>query len=177
MESRLGAGSTFTLTIPARHPALAAAIGQASRGAEPAPLPILTVEDQATRLTVLVIDDEAADRDALRRLLAGHQLHVVEAATAAEGRARARQVQPDLVFLDLGLPDQSGFEVLTALRADPETERVPVVVVTAMELSEQQRRVLEPVTAGVLCKANLSDAAIRAVVTPLGPTAWVGDCR
>jgi CheY-like chemotaxis protein len=57
--------------------------------------------------------------------------------TAAEGMASIRDRSPDLVLLDMHLPDMEGLEVLTRLRSDPRTADVPVVVVSADALQDQ----------------------------------------
>ena len=68
--------------------------------------------------TILVIEDTPANRALATKLLqaAGHE--VLSADTAAEGMALAREVLPDLVLLDLGLPDMDGWQALSELRAD-----------------------------------------------------------
>jgi two-component system phosphate regulon response regulator PhoB len=80
---------------------------------------------------VLVVDDEADLRDVLEYNLtnAGHK--VLLAATGAQGLELAREGRPDLVLLDLMLPDISGTEVCRALRADPRTRALRIVMVTA----------------------------------------------
>lgn len=76
---------------------------------------------------VLVIDDEPQIRRFLRISLLSQRFRVIEAATGAEGMRRATEENPDLVLLDLGLPDMDGQTVLDALRAH---SAVPVIVVS-----------------------------------------------
>ena len=80
---------------------------------------------------ILVVEDEADLRDVLEYNLttAGHE--VLLAATAAEGLQQAREGRPDLVLLDLMLPDMSGTEVCRAIKSDPTTRQTRVVIVTA----------------------------------------------
>jgi two-component system KDP operon response regulator KdpE len=77
---------------------------------------------------VLVVDDEAAIRRFLRVTLESQGYRVREAATAAEGLIEARTQRPDLILLDLGLPDADGLDVTKQLRAESGT---PIVVVSA----------------------------------------------
>ncbi len=77
---------------------------------------------------VLAIEDEPQMRKFLRASLAAEGYRVVEAATAAEGLALARTNNPDLVLLDLGLPDADGMDVTKGLR---EWSAVPIVVISA----------------------------------------------
>lgn len=81
----------------------------------------------AAAATVLVIDDETQIRKFLRISLNAQGYKVVEAATGAEGLAQAALAQPDLVVLDLGLPDLDGKQVLAQLR---EWSQVPVLVLS-----------------------------------------------
>ena len=78
--------------------------------------------------TVLVIDDEAPIRRFLRAALTSQGFTVLESATAADGIAQAAMRLPDVVLLDLGLPDQDGLEVTRRLR---EWSAVPILVLSA----------------------------------------------
>lgn len=80
--------------------------------------------------TVLIVDDTESNQYLLGRYLAAAGFSVVKATTGTEGIERAREL-PDLIVLDVKLPDMSGFEVCRALRRDARTERVPVLHVSA----------------------------------------------
>ena len=80
------------------------------------------------RTRVLVIEDEAPMRRFLRATLTSHGYEALEAASAAEGMAMATQYTPDLVLLDLGLPDRDGLDVTRELR---EWTRTPIIVLSA----------------------------------------------
>ncbi len=77
---------------------------------------------------ILIIEDDAQIRRFLRATLAAEQFRYHEALTAAEGIAQAQARQPDLVLLDLGLPDRDGLEVIHALRGE---RQVPILVLSA----------------------------------------------
>jgi putative two-component system response regulator len=79
---------------------------------------------------ILVVDDDEQVRGFLRRLLIRSGYTVEESATAAEALALVRTDAPDLVLLDLHLPDRSGHEVLEEIRAEPATRLLPVVMLT-----------------------------------------------
>jgi two-component system KDP operon response regulator KdpE len=85
--------------------------------------------------TVLVIDDEPQIRRAVRRALAALPADTLEAATAAEGLALAAARRPDLVILDLGLPDATGIAVCRELRR---WSRVPLLVLSARNAESQK---------------------------------------
>ena len=76
---------------------------------------------------ILVVDDERAIRRFLRASLTAHGYHIFEAARAREGLEAAAAVRPDLIILDLGLPDSDGIDVTRQLR---EWSRVPIVVLS-----------------------------------------------
>jgi signal transduction histidine kinase len=80
---------------------------------------------------ILVVDDTEASRYTLSRLLRGDGYEVIEASTGREGLERARRETPDLVVLDVRLPDISGFEVAEQLRANEATRAVAILQVSA----------------------------------------------
>jgi two-component system phosphate regulon response regulator PhoB len=85
-----------------------------------------------TPSTVLVIEDEADMARVLQFNLASLGHHVLLAGSGAETAAHLQTARPDLVLLDLRLPDASGIDILRALKADPATAAVPVIVVSAL---------------------------------------------
>lgn len=89
---------------------------------------------------VLVIDDEAQIRKFLRISLETHGYQVHETARGADGLAEAARLRPDLVVLDLGLPDMEGLEVLRRLR---EWTQVPVVVLSVRASEEDKIALLD----------------------------------
>jgi len=89
---------------------------------------------------VLVVDDEPQIRKFLRLGLEGHGYAVLEAASAGDARRVAVAEQPELVILDLGLPDREGFEVLGALR---EWSRVPVLVLSVRNREGEKVRAFD----------------------------------
>ena len=88
---------------------------------------------------VLVIDDEEVSRYLLRQLFHSPPDQVIEASNGAEGLRFARDEQPQLILLDLLMPDSNGFEVLERLRAEPTTAEIPVVISTSRPLNERAR--------------------------------------
>lgn len=100
-------------------------------------------QSEASLPRILVVDDDASVRTLLRRLLERAGYSVEEAATAEAGFATIRSAPPDLVFLDLQLPDRSGHSVLEELRSDPATRLLPVVMLTGFASSEEKVRAYE----------------------------------
>ncbi|HSK30834.1 MAG TPA: response regulator, partial [Candidatus Limnocylindria bacterium] len=105
---------------------------------------------------VMIIDDEPAARYLLSKLLCDKPCRVQEAENGVEGLRMVKASRPQLIFLDLTMPDVSGFEVLNRLKADASTQSIPVAVVTSAALTEAHRRLLETQTCAIISKTELS---------------------
>jgi putative two-component system response regulator len=90
-----------------------------------------------------VIDDDPGVRGLLRRLLETAGYAVEDAGTAAAGLEKVHSAPPDLVFLDLHLPDRSGHSVLEEIRSDSTTRLLPVVMLTGFASSDEKVRAYE----------------------------------
>jgi CheY-like chemotaxis protein len=89
--------------------------------------------------TVVAIDDDALAIELVRASLEPDGWTVLGAATGEDGLALIRERQPSCVLLDLLMPGMDGFEVVEALRADPSTRSVPVVVLTSKSMTLQDK--------------------------------------
>ena len=143
VQSRAGEGSVFSVTLPL-------AGGEAAPAAlSPAPPPSSAAPPAAVRpARVLYIEDHEVNALLVREVLAPHDWVTLE--TAADGRSglqRVRDWQPDLVLLDMQLPDISGLELLRHLKQDDSVADIPVVVVSADATPMQTQRAL---TSGAL---------------------------
>jgi signal transduction histidine kinase/CheY-like chemotaxis protein len=107
---------------------------------------------------VLVADDEAANRSWLARILEPAGFAVIEAAGGREAIELAQSHRPDLVLLDLMMPEVSGFDVVEALRANPATEKTPIMVLTARRLTAADKRHLNGHVSTFLSRASLGSA-------------------
>ncbi len=106
--------------------------------------------------TVLVVDDELDAIRLLRRMLEGRPgVNVIEAQGGAMGIAAAQTYQPDVVLLDLMMPDIDGFAVLETIRGNRHTRDIPVIVVTAKDLTEEDRARLHGKVVAMLNKGAL----------------------
>lgn len=88
------------------------------------------------RKTILICDDEPALRELIRASL-DDRYHFAEASDGMTALELAREVEPDLVILDLMLPRLGGLEVLARFRADEQLRQVPVLVITAWNESRE----------------------------------------
>lgn len=107
---------------------------------------------------VVVIEDDPAAAQLMSRILKAHGVgEVLEARDGREGIETVQARQPDLVVLDLMMPNVDGFEVLDRLKSDSRFAEVPVIVVTAKDLTAAERRRLAAQADGLLQKGSLLD--------------------
>jgi putative two-component system response regulator len=99
-----------------------------------------TVTSEAPAARILVVDDDDQVRTLLRRLLEPAGYAVEEFSSAVPALERIRDESPDLVLLDLHLPDRSGHEVLEEIREDPATRLLPVVMITGFATAAEKIR-------------------------------------
>jgi|HubBroStandDraft_5_1064220.scaffolds.fasta_scaffold01221_2 signal transduction histidine kinase/CheY-like chemotaxis protein len=124
--------------------------------------------DSLTGRRILVIDDDPAARYLMQKLLADSHTTVLEAADGRSGLIAARRARPSMIFLDLGLPDFSGEEILEALKSDADLQDVPVAIVTASKLTNDERIRLGRRAEVVLQKSDLSSERARAILASNG---------
>lgn len=105
---------------------------------------------------VLVVDDDAAARYLIRRFLSDTPYTLVESADGPGGVELARTEQPDVILLDFLLEDMTAFDVIDALKADPRTRMIPVIIVTSQVLPLEDRQRLSAHTEAILSKEHLS---------------------
>src|SRR5271157_4879780 len=98
------------------------------------------ISPRSIKPTAIIIDDEQQIRRLLRACLEANDYKVVEASTGAEGISEAAQRPPDVIILDLGLPDMDGSSVLKRLR---QWSRVPVVILSVREREEEMITALD----------------------------------
>jgi CheY-like chemotaxis protein len=111
---------------------------------------------------VLVVDDDETSRYVLRHMVPpGYE--VIEAATGQDGLRRAKQEHPTVIFLDLVMPEVTGFQTLEQLRRDPVSRDIPVVIYTSKALDAAERDQLASADA-VLSKAQTTRAAVSATI-------------
>jgi signal transduction histidine kinase/DNA-binding response OmpR family regulator len=124
VESSVGEGSTFTIRLPLRVE-LAALVQQEAERAEPTP----AASPEGER-TILVIDDDPDALDLIGRTLGGAGFRVETASDGQEALRLARTLRPSAITLDVVMPHMDGWQVLWALKHDPGTRDIPVVMVT-----------------------------------------------
>lgn len=127
VESEVGRGSQFTITLPRF-----LKNGNAGVSSSTASISKATDQQKTKRQLVLVVDDDPNARDLIGRHLTREGFEVHTAATGPEALRLARELRPSVITLDVLMPGMDGLAVLQALKADPELAAIPVVMVSTM---------------------------------------------
>jgi hypothetical protein len=116
----------------------------------------------ASTRPVLVVEDDVAARETIRRALSQDGLKVLEAENGREALERMAESTPSLILLDLMMPELDGFGFIEELRRRDEWAQIPVVVLTAKDVSPEEKTRLQGFAAAVLVKRGLpADALLR----------------
>ena len=92
---------------------------------------------------ILLVEDQEMNRDMLTRRLVRRGYEVVAAVDGAEGVAMAKSEGPDLILMGMSLPVLDGWEATRQLKADPETQSIPVIALTAHAMAGDRDKALE----------------------------------
>ncbi|HZI11471.1 MAG TPA: response regulator [Myxococcus sp.] len=114
---------------------------------------------------LLIVDDELAIVEALQDILSVEGYDVVTAFNGVDGLKRMADAKPDLVLLDLMMPVMDGREMLRRMREDPKLGDIPVVVMSAGRISDEERRA----SARFLAKPFELDELLDTIAELLGP--------
>ncbi len=124
-----------------------------------------------TRRVVLVADDNEASRELVREILDGTGLEIIEAPDGQHALELIRVRRPDLVLLDIQMPGAGGYDVIRALRGDPELHGVRVVALTAYAMPADRDKALAAGFDGYLAKPVDPDTLRREVRRMFGSRA------
>jgi response regulator RpfG family c-di-GMP phosphodiesterase len=113
-------------------------------------------------MRILLVDDEPALRELLRATFEGADVSVDEAASGLEAEARIRRRRPDVVVLDLRMPEMDGAELCRRLKADPRTSEIPIVLLTGAD--GEEAREAQRAGAAALVRKPFSPLDLLAVV-------------
>ena len=101
---------------------------------------------------ILIVEDNELNMKLLNDVLEAYGYDVVKTASGAAVLELARQHRPDLVLMDIQLPDVSGLDAVRQLKGDPETQAIPVIAVTAFAMAGDERRALDSGCDGYIAK-------------------------
>ena len=135
------------------------------------------IEDGGPRPCVLIVEDDPALTQVLAALFAEHGVMAVHAHTARDALRLSHDLAPDLLLLDLLLPDNDGFALVDWLREDPRLCRVPLVVYSALELDEDDKERLRLGPTQFFTKARTNPKEVERQVMELLDAVVVGATR
>lgn len=101
---------------------------------------------------ILLIDDDPDNRDLIRFVLKKGGYEVLETYNGVIGIDLAHKEMPDMVLLDLAMPEMDGWEVARRLKTDPDTKQIKIVALTVRTLAEDRRQAIEAGVDGYLTK-------------------------
>ena len=124
---------------------------------------VIRLTSTSNRLRILMVDDNEVSRYLLRENMTDGQYEMFEARDGREGLRMAREIKPDLVFLDFFMPDLNGLEVLREFKSTPELAKIPVVLHSTKTLDEDELRFFHDNSIAIFPKhvLTLPDSAER----------------
>ncbi|MBN2390444.1 MAG: pyridoxal-phosphate dependent enzyme [Anaerolineae bacterium] len=146
--------------LPANAESLTPVVPEKPAPAPPSQAGLLGALDQLDKRVqqIMIVEDNPEAARLLRRILQTHgEFQINEAHTGKEGLDMIRATQPDLILLDLMMPDMDGFAVIDNLKADPRLKDIPVIVITAKELNRKDRERLQGQIQMLLQKGSFMD--------------------
>ena len=120
VESEYGVGTTFTIHVPRYIQEVANETAYSDIIGDSGPL-------------VLIVDDDTSTQDLIRRMLKSQNFRMTGALKGSSGLELAKSLKPDVILLDIYLPDQDGWKVLDQLKSDPEMADIPVFIISVTE--------------------------------------------
>jgi CheY-like chemotaxis protein len=166
--SEVGRGSTFSVWLSPDY------FGHVDNAT---PLPsssviaseVLPFPDPLQDRVVLVVDDEEDSLLLLTRLLEGMGCVSLPATSGEEGLRLAHRIRPDIITLDLLMPETDGWKVLNILKADPWLQNLPVLILTGKKLTPSEKESLSRMASAVLQKSGDMKQDLRRVLTSILP--------
>jgi two-component system cell cycle response regulator DivK len=102
--------------------------------------------------TILYVEDNEMNRKIVRALLKNTTYQLIEAFDGEAGVAKALEVKPDLILMDVQLPKMSGIDATRKIRAEAATAKTPILVITSFALSGAEQKAIEAGATGYLAK-------------------------
>jgi CheY-like chemotaxis protein len=128
---------------------------------------VRTSSHEIRDITVLAVDDDPIVLELMDAVLGPEDFTVVKAGSGREGLDLARERHPDVIVLDLLMPDLDGFQVLDELKGDPETAHIPIIILTCKALSQEDKQRLNGRVSYLKQKGDFSRADFVAYLRSL----------
>jgi len=132
VDSIINKGTTFTATFLADYLGASEEIKNKKLNQSSLIENVVSIENQNAK-TILIIDDDPTVSELIKRQLTKDSYNVVIANNGKEGIELARKIKPDLITLDILMPEMDGWSVLRTLKADPEVSKIPVVMASILD--------------------------------------------
>ena len=117
----------------------------------------------AKRKQILVVEDNPVNLALLKQLLKAHGYEILETQEGLRAIDLARDEQPDLILMDIRLPDISGLDVTRLLKQDDQTKTIPIIAVTALATAEYEKKGLESGCDAYIAKPITLDILLRTI--------------
>ena len=115
------------------------------------------------RRRILVVEDNQLSLALLKQLLGAHGYEILETSEGLEAIDIARDEQPDLILMDIGLPDICGLDATRLLKQDEQTKAIPIIAVTALATPEYEKKSLESGCDAYIAKPITLDNLLRTI--------------
>jgi PAS domain S-box-containing protein len=119
---------------------------------------------------VLIIDDDRAATDLIQVILENEGYEVLKAFQGRQGVEMATRERPDLIILDLIMPETSGFNVAYQLKQIPATRAIPIIILTSMDIDQTMQEQLESYVAGLMSKATFTKRELLREISSIEST-------
>jgi signal transduction histidine kinase/DNA-binding response OmpR family regulator len=123
-----------------------------------------------TSARILIVDDDATQRERVRSWLEDQNWSITEATNGRDALRKLFEAKPDLILLDLMMPEMNGFQVVAALQQSKDWENIPVIVITAHDLTAAERERLNSGVVSVLVKESFRPADLVSRIRHLVPS-------
>jgi len=172
VESELGKGSRFTISLPWKAVGESRGVGVWEKG-ESTSLPILVPPSSHRSTTVLLAEDNEDSIHTICDYLLAQGYRVVVAWNGAEALERAREERPDVILMDIQMPEVDGLEATRHIRADADLGDIPIIALTALAMPGDRERCLEVGVNEYLSKPVSLKRLVEVIEAQLGATAKV----
>lgn len=115
------------------------------------------------RITILYVEDNADNRTLVRRIIVSQNYSLLEAVNAAQALDILKNTRPDLILMDINLPEMDGYALTATIKSMPGFERVPILALTANVMRGDKEKTLEAGCDGYIQKPLDVDQLIREV--------------
>jgi two-component system cell cycle response regulator DivK len=116
-----------------------------------------------TKATILYVEDNPDNRTLVRRILLSEDYSILEAVNGLDALNILKKEQPDLILMDINMPDMDGYTLTAKIRATPGFERIPILALTANVMRGDKEKTLEAGCDGYIQKPLDIDQLIREV--------------